>query len=439
MKKILLILALAASVQVANAQGNKNAAAAMQAYEAAQKAADDAKKNTKAATWVKLGQTCLEAYQVPAGALWIGAQKSEVALLLNGQRPSSTEAVTIAGQNLTKETYRDKNVYYSENGKLLATEVTQPILAGALDKAFDAFKKAAELDTKAQQSKQIVAGISSVQARYLDEAYNAYSLAKYAESSKFFEKVSEASGVLPGSTVDAESIYNAGFTSWLGQDWARAKEFFNKSIDAGYFGENGEVYAKLADVASKMGNEEESKNYLETGFSKFPQSQSVLVGLINYYVAKGEDTNRLFELLDVAKKNEPTNASLYYVEGNIRDKLGDFDAALAAYDKCSTINPDYEYGYIGKGVMLCTRADSILEKANSDNTLTQAQYDAQLEEYYKLLKDCVAPFEKAFELSKDASVKQSIASYLKNVCFRFREESPEYLAKYEKYSKAAAE
>lgn len=438
MKKLFLILALAASVQVANAQGSKNPAAVKSAYEAAKVAADDAKKNTKVATWLKLGQASMDAYLAPIGNAWLGASKQDLSVVMGNEKPVSTEQVVVNGQNFTKETYANKNFYFGENGQLAAIEVTKPIIDAPLDKAFEAYKKAKEVDPKGTKAKDIATALTNIQQKYTEEAYNCYTLGKYSESSKYFEKAAEVSVENTGK-VDAESVYNAGFTAWLAGDNDRAKVMFTKSMEAGYDGEGGEVYAKLADIAAKQGNEEESKNILEEGFSKYPQSQSILVGLINYYVSKGEDTGRLFELLNEAKKNEPTNASLYYVEGTIYEKLGDTESAIKSYDQCAVIDPNYEYGYIGKGVLYSKMADEILDKANSDNSLTQAQYDVQLEEYYKVLKSSVEPFEKAYEICKDPGVKSSIAAYLKNICFRFREESPEWLAKYEKYSAAAVE
>ncbi|MBQ2549591.1 MAG: hypothetical protein II560_00070, partial [Bacteroidales bacterium] len=41
----------------------------------------------------------------------------------------------------------------------------------------------------------------------------------------------------------------------------------------------------------------------------YPSSQAILIGLINYYVSSNQDTDRLFSLLNDAKKNEPDNAS----------------------------------------------------------------------------------------------------------------------------------
>ncbi|HBH21055.1 MAG TPA: hypothetical protein DDX33_03450, partial [Rikenellaceae bacterium] len=167
------------------------------------------------------------------------------------------------------------------------------------------------------------------------------------------------------------------------------------------------------------------------------QSQTILVGLINYYIKSGDDTNRLFALLDEAKKNEPTNASLYYVEGNINEELGRLDDAVAAYRKCADVDPNYEWGYIGEGIHFYNLAVSLQEKAS--NEMDDAKYLALMGEFETALKACIPPFEKAFEMSKDDVVKASVAEYLKNACYRFISEGDEYKAKYDKYSAVVAQ
>ena len=83
MKKIFTVLAIAATMSAANVQAQvKSLSAARSAVESAQKAADDAKKATKAATWVKLGQTLLDAYSAPMGNGWIGAGEQELMLVM---------------------------------------------------------------------------------------------------------------------------------------------------------------------------------------------------------------------------------------------------------------------------------------------------------------------------------------------------------------------
>ncbi len=428
-------MAILASMQVTNAQV-KSLDAAKAAVETAQAAADNAKKATKVATWLKLGQTYMDAYAAPQGAAWVGASKAELALVLRGQKALSTETVTINGKEYVKESYAACDYYY--DGDVLAMiDVTKPVYADALDKALNAYKKAAQVDAKGTKTKDITAAIRSIAEKYNGDAYNQYSLGDYLAASKLFEKSVAASATAPLSVLDTNTIYNAGFTAHAGGDLAKAKELFTKCIDLGYYANEGDAFAKLADVLKSLEDLEGAKNVLEQGFKVFPQSQGILIGLINYYQKSGNDSNRLFELLDEAKRNEPNNATLYSAEGDIRKQLGDFEGALKAYQESAVVNPNYAYAYIGQGILFYDKAVEVQEQAN--NEFDDAKYMKLVAEFEKNLKGCIEPFEKAIELAgDDASTKAGVAEFLKNACYRFREESADYAAKYEKYTKMAA-
>lgn len=425
MKKILLALAVLASMQVANAQV-KSAADAKKAVEAAEAAASNEKKAVKTATWLKLGQEYVKAYDAPTGNIIPGSSKTELALMMGSEKPVSTEAVEIQGTPYTKEVYADKNLYFNANGQLAVIEVTKPVYADALEKAIAAYQKAYDLDASHAKSKDIAAAFDLIGQKYNTEAYNKYTLGDLASASKYFEKAAEVEALAPLSKIDTTSIYNAGFTAWATKDMSKAKELFEKCYNLGYYYEGGEVFAKLADVDTLN-----TKKYLEEGFEKFPQSQSILIGLINYYLKSNESTDRLFELLDKAKANEPNNASLFYVEGNIRSQLGDTENAVKAYRKCAEINPEYEYGFIGEGTMYYNKAIEVQTKAQDE--LDDTKYMALVKEFEEDLKACIPAFEKAFEVTKSEQVKAGVAEYLKNAYYRFRDEGADYKAGYEKY------
>ena len=426
MKKILLALAVLASMQVANAQV-KSAADAKKAVEAAEAVASNEKKAVKTATWLKLGQEYVKAYDAPTGNIIPGSSKTELALMMGSEKPVSTEAVEIQGTPYTKEVYADKNLYFNANGQLAVIEVTKPVYADALEKAIAAYQKAYDLDASHAKSKDIAAAFDLIGQKYNTEAYNKYTLGDLASASKYFEKAAEVEALAPLSKIDTTSIYNAGFTAWATKDMSKAKELFEKCYNLGYYYEGGEVFAKLADVDTLN-----TKKYLEEGFEKFPQSQSILIGLINYYLKSNESTDRLFELLDKAKANEPNNASLFYVEGNIRSQLGDTENAVKAYRKCAEINPEYEYGFIGEGTMYYNKAIEVQTKAQDE--LDDTKYMALVKEFEEDLKACIPAFEKAFEVTKSEQVKAGVAEYLKNAYYRFRDEGADYKAGYEKYS-----
>lgn len=436
MKKLFLAIAIFASVQAFDAQAQKSPEAVRSAVQKAEAATQNPKQNTKTATWIKYGQVLLDAYNLPTANYWTGMSAQELAVLGGNEKPSSEAIVNVGGRQMTKQTYANKELYFNEAGVLEVIVVTEPVVEDALDKALDAYKKAVEFDTKGQKKKDITEALKQIASKYAEDAYNNYTLGTSKEASVLFEKAAEAAATEPLAQIDTNSIYNAAYTAWMAAEYPRAEQFFLKSIEYGYAGADGDAYAKLADIADKSGDKVKSKNYLEQGFAAYPGSQGILVGLINYYITSGEDTNRLFELLGNAKANEPNNASLYYVEGNIHKQLGNKEEAVASYRKCSEIDPNYVFGYIGEGIFWYEDAVAIQEKASSE--LDDAKYMALMGEFETSLKSCIPAFEKAFEVSQDPEIQVSVAEYLKNACFRFRTESPEMMAKYEKYNAAAS-
>jgi len=436
MKKIIFALAILASVQIANAQQIKDAEAAAKKVAAAKAVTQNEKKAVNPAVWLKLGQSYIDAYNAVQGIGYIGAAESELALLMSGVKPLSTETVEVQGNTMTVQHFETAD-YYFNGGKLAFINTTKPAVENPLGEAVKAYQKAFELDVKAKKTKDIADGLMSVHDKFSSDAVTAYSLQDYAKSSECFEAAYETSILEPYAQLDTNAIYNAGLTAWIAADIARAKTFFTKCLEHNYYGEDGDVYARLSTIAEKEGDKELSVKYLEDGFVNYPKSQSILIGLINYYTTSGGSTDRLFELLDVAKTNEPNNASLWYVEGNIRLKMDppQVDEAFAAYDHCAEIDPNYEYGEIGKGIYLYNHAVEIQEKASVE--MDDAKYAALVEEYDKTLKASIVAFEKAYDITKDNEIKVTVAEYIKNACFRFRTD-PEYKEKYDKFDAIVA-
>lgn len=426
-----MVLALAAAFTTANAQV-KSVAAAESALQKAKAEVENPKKADKFATWIKYGQSLIGAYDAAAGSGWIGANRQEVQLITNNEKPVSVENAVVNGENWEKEIYPTRNYYFNQSGQLGIIEITKPIVENALEQALAAYKKAAELDVKGSKTKDITGALLNISGKFTDDAYTAYTLGDLKKASYYFEQAANARATEPLAQIDSNSVYNAGFTAWLAGDQDRAEQFFLRSYEIGYYGEDGETFAKLADIAEKKGDAEKGKDYLEEGFKLFPQSQSILVGLINYYINSNGSTDRLFELLGEAKKNEPNNPSLYYVEGNICNQLGKTEDAVAAYDQCAKIDPNYAFGYIGKGQMFYNLAVKYSEEAQ--NEMDDAKYMALVEQFEKYLKDCIDPFEKAIEVLKDDETKIAVAEYLKNACFRFRTADQSYQDKYDKYA-----
>ena len=431
MKRILIALAVLLAVQTADAQV-KSVDAAKKAVEAADAAAQNPKKATKVATWLKLASAYMDAYDAPAGNVLLNSPRMQIQMMMGNEKPSSVENVVIDGLNFKKEVYANKNLYFDEMDVLRILEVTKPVFADPLANALEAYVKAYEVDVKKTKEKDIKEGIANVAKKYFEDGMNQYSLGDFAKSGVLLGKAAEASATAPYSVVDSTSLYNAGYVYWASKDYNTAKKYFEECLSIGYYYENGEVYAKLADVYMNLDKGAKGVSVLEEGFVKFPQSQSILIGLINYYLKSGENTDRLFELINEAKRNEPNNVSLYYVEGNINKQLGNFEQARTAYQEATKVDPNYDFGYHGEGVLLYERAVELSEKAS--NELDDAKYNALVKEYEQILLEAIVPFEKAFEVSSAADVKMNCAEYLKNIYYRFSSVDDKYMQGYNKFN-----
>ena len=436
MKKIFLVLALAASLQIAGAQTNKAVEEAKKKVESAKAAANDVKKAANMATWIKLGKAYADVYTAAQGNGFVGTSISELPILMNGLKPLSEEDVQIGGVPMKVQHYETAD-YYIADGRVAMIVVSNQASGDALNNSLEAYKKAHALDVKGKKTKDISDGIRLVVENLAKEAVSAYQLQDFALSSKLFEASVNASEAAPYSQLDTNSIYNAGLTALLSGDRAKAKEMYTRCLEINYFGDEGDVYSRLATILDQDGDKAGALELLEKGFVSFPRSQGILIGLINAYNEQGGNTDRLFELLDVAKQNEPNNASLWYAECDIRLKMTppQVEEAFAAFEKCNEIDPNYEYGFIGMGVYLYNNAADIAKKA--DEELDNDKYNALVAQFRDSLKASIEPFEKAFEVSKDNGIKQTMAEYIKQAAFRFRDE-PEYQAKYDKYNSIAA-
>ena len=431
MKRIFIALALVLAVQAADAQV-KTPEAAKKAVAAAEEAAQNPKKNLKVATWLKLADSYMDAYDAPAGNVLVNSPRVQLQMMMGNEKPVSVEQVTVDGMPFVKEVYATKNLYFDSSDMLRIVEVTVPVFEDALASALAAYAKAYEVDVKKSKEKDIKAGIQNIVNKYYIDGMNQYSFGNYAKAGEYLGKAAAASETAPYSTIDTTSLYNAGYIYWASKEFETAKKYFERCLAEEYYYEDGEVFAKLGDVYFNLGDKAKGVEILETGFVKFPQSQSILIGLINYYLESGENTSRLFELIGEAKKNEPENVSLYYVEGNIHKQLGDFDSALAAYQAALTVDPNYDFGYHGQGALLYDKAVQLSEKAQAE--LDDAKYNALVKEYEQVLLDAIVPFEKAFEVTSNPQVKLNAAEYLKNIYYRFSSVEDKYMEGYKKYN-----
>lgn len=434
MKRIIIALAAVLSVTVsASAQQVKSPADAQKAVDAAKAAIEKKESKGKPAAtadYLKLAKAYKDAFSAAMGPALKGVDRAQVAILQGNAKPLSKETVEISGQSFTKEVYEYRNLYFNANNQLALVEVTKEVVANSRNEALAAYAKADELDAKKAKTKEIKAGIAEIAASFMDDAMTAYNVGKIGDASKFFALSAAAKETQPLCEIDTTAVYNTAVTALMVEDTETAKVYLDRCVTIGYY-EDGEVFAKLAQCQLAAKDTVAMVKTLEDGFVVYPKNQSILIGLINHYLSTKTDTGRLFELLNVAKENEPNNASLYYVEGNIHKELKEYEAAEVSYAEASKVNPSYEYGFIGCGQMYYDLAVEVSNAAAME--ADWKKYDVMMEQANGYLKKSMEPFENAFNISKDSEVRLIIAEYLKNIYFRFRTQDDAFMKNYEKF------
>ena len=431
MKKILLALALILSVTMVSAQP-KTPADAQKAIDKALANTQNEKKAAKSATWIKLADAYLDAYDLPTKNLLLNTPQMEVKLFLKGQQVLNNETRKGTEGEYSVDVYQDKELFYNQNGLLEFWVVTKPVVEGdILGIACDALIKAAELDSKGSSFKDIYERFESIHQKQSSEAVSQYLIGNFALASKLFENSLKSYDNSVVKKVDSLNVYHTALLNGFSGNKEKAIEYYKKCLDISYYSD-GSVYSNLADMYKQSGNIELCKSTLEAGFAKFPSNQGILVGLINLLIETGDSPQALFDLLHTAQKNEPTNASLYYVEGDVYKKLGDNDNAIKYFSKATEIDPNYVFGILGVGILHYDIAVDLQNKAAEE--VDDSKYMALIKEFEESLEAAIDPFEKSFVITDDPQIKQAIAEYLKNIYFRFRDKSEEYKAAYEKYN-----
>lgn len=437
MKKILIALSLILSVTMVSAQP-RNAEDAKKAVDKAVAASQDAKKSQKADTWIKLAKAYVEAYDQPSRNVLTGTPRTEVKLLIKDQQILSSEDRKGAEETYSVDVYQNKDLYYNANGLLEFFIITKPAVEGdLLFLAEQALGKAFELDAKGSKRKDIEALYTDILGKYSNEGISNYLAGNFEKSAERFEKASNCSETAPTiKKFDGTNAYYTALVSQMAGKFDTAVEFYKKCSANGFYQEGG-VFSNLAEIYRQQQDTTSWKAALEEGFQKYPESQGVLVGLINLYRESGDDPQKIFELLHTAQANEPENASLFYVEGDVYKQLGDVENAARLYDKSFEINPEYVFGVLSKGVLYYEQAVKIQEEANAE--LDDTKYMELIKKMDETLLAAIAPFEKAYSITTDEEIKRGVAEYLKNIFFRFRDKGEEYQQQYEKYNKLASE
>ncbi len=349
----------------------------------------DPKAKQKYQTWAKRGKLFLEAYTINTKYLTKGMDAKYLPFFGadNGNPP-------YYGQPKSKSVEGDFEVWnyprvkiYIKDGLIDHWEDLQPVDPDALEKSYEAYKKAIELDSKGKfkNKKSTMEDLQELRQYLFNKSVEYYSNQEFDKAEKYIEMAIDLFSYprLKSDTLvdEGASYYYGGIFAYNAKDPEKAKEFFKKAIDNSY--EIGACYQYIAQIMYEQKDTTAAVKMLEDAAQKYPEETKIIYSLIDYYTPRGE-YDKAFKYIDKAIEMTPDMAVLYIVKGN-------------AYEK---IFEDLQKKYFA----LLKQADS-LDQAAFRARNNKEKHDELIKERDDILNNQVPPLEKQVNEYFDNAIK----------------------------------
>jgi tetratricopeptide (TPR) repeat protein len=386
------------------------------------------KKNIKSITWEKRGDLFLDIAQFLTKGLYQGMpvkgiNGAETILQFSIGKPQN-----IVPKGANEDWVYERITLRFVNGALDSWEETKPIDPDAIDKAYDAYKKAEQLDEKGKfrTKNNVKVNISILRGLYTNEGVKLYTEQKFAPAVAKLERALEL-GEYP--KTDNDTIFNTGLVTYYtgliaqsGKDYATAEKYYNLCIDKKY--QDDIPYHGLATLFRETAQPDKELAVIQKGYKLYPNSKDLLVDFINYYLSSNQSEAALEKLAQAVKDN-PENPTFYYATGTLYDTMEKdstdkynstqkkefHDLAVVNYNKAIAIKGDYFEPYYNLGALYYNEAASILKEADKLPINAKAEFEtAQVKSKEKFAQ--ALPFmEKAHELNAtDRSTLQTLVT-----------------------------
>jgi len=330
MKKIFLTLAvasIAASSVLAQAVGTtpvdskKLIDQAKTKIENSNKDINDAKKGGLSKTWESRGKLFLDAAKINTKSVNPGmyAAKCDQSPFINMEM--------LLGQPTSKKTEGEYEVwvyptinYYIKDNQLVLWKETYVADEKALDKAAEAYRKAAELDPKGafKSKKSTMDAVKDMRSTYFTNGLNAYQLKDYKSAAQNFESAYSLSDfprdAKDTTIADGMIAYYGAICAYEDNSKDKAAKLFKEAANKNY--QIGGCYHYLYQINMDNGKDAEALKLITTAYDKYPQEEQILYDVINYYLGK-KQTSEAEKYLDKAIQKYPENTSLYTVKASM--------------------------------------------------------------------------------------------------------------------------
>lgn len=284
-------------------------------------------------------------------------------------------------------------------------EKFQALKPGSLEEARKSYEKAIELDVKKEFSDDIMKRLEILASESLNAGVEEFQGKKYAEAVTSFKTSADVNQKY-FNRFDTLAIYNQALAAEKAGMSGLAVENFKKLTETGYGG--ARIYSLLANMQLDAKDTTAALVTIQAGSKKYPDDGTLITQALNIYLNSGKD-QEAFAQNEAAIKANPGNAVLYYIKGNLADKMGNKEVAVAAYKKAIELKVDYFDANYNLGAMYFNEGAELSNKANSIPPNKVTEYETAKKKFEAKFKEALPYLEKAHELNpNDMGTMQSL-------------------------------
>jgi hypothetical protein len=369
MKKVLILLAVILTVNVAMAQK---------------------KDCTSAYMYNKNGQ-----YQKAMMTI----EKSVNHEAFNGMKPSDQAKAWL---------YRGMiylNIYLSQDPEV------KSLAPDALNIAYESLTKSIAADPEfAQENAQdVFPRIVAIEGQYFQMGIEKFNNAAYSDAATAFKKAYDIS--LSSQSIDTTALINAALASLKGELNEQAISYYNDLQQLGY--NKVDLYKNKASIYNAMGQSDSALVAIAEGQALYPSDASLTIEKVNIYLKQGKGIEAVNDLLKL-NELDPNNASILFILGTIygdeNSNVFDSEKAIEYYNRAIEINNEYYDAIYNLGALYITLSNKLKTEANDLPLEKVAEYDALIGQAEELISIGLPFVKKAYDMQPSPEVKAVLKS-----------------------------
>jgi len=429
MRKLITLIIIATAVISINAQDMGttvvllNPTAVKKKVDKSDEDIKDAKKNVKAATWLKRGDLYQDVFNIGLEQTQEGMDPKMLTLFYKD--PLSIE-------NETEEDGTPEEIYVYEymkytfvNGVLQHWERVNPIVENPLKISIEAYEKAHELDENGKLDTKIKEGLIADKELLKRKGVNDYYSDRYNEALEAFENVLNINKLdLFAGEVDTVMIQYSGIISREIAAKTNDNELYKKAID--YYKQLAAVdfggpntYLQIKSDYFSMGDTVDALEILKEAYDKYPDTVNVIANIADTYIRLKKIDDGIAFMESAIEKN-PNLPEAYYWLGRMyinKEEVEYIDKAIDAYNKAAELDPSIYYVWYDLGYIYYLQGMDFFDRSNEETN--EATRDRLIELGNEKYQAAIPVLEKAYQLNTDnRDVKYETLDLLQRIYYK---------------------